>query len=354
MATNKLHDTLELGGLKLQNRIFMAPMTRSRAKEGHIPSDMAPEYYQQRSSAGLIISEATQISPQGIGYIDTPGIHTEAQVAGWKKVTDVVHEEDGRIFLQLWHVGRVSHPDFHDGKKPVAPSAVGFDGQSYTPEGMKKVVTPRALETDEVKAIVQDYRRAAELAKEAGFDGVEIHGANGYLINQFLESHSNQRTDEYGGSLVNRVRFLTEVTEAVIDVWGKDRVGVRLSPTGTSNGMSSEELEVYYLAAEKLNELDIVYLHVMNGPDSEVTTELRKRFKGVLVNNAGFDKASAEAELERGEVDAIAFGRLFLANPDLPKRFKLDAPLNDWDSDTFYGGDAKGYIDYPTLEEVKA
>jgi len=354
MAKNKLFEPLQLGNLKLSNRIFMAPMTRNRAKEDNVPSDMAAKYYRQRASAGLIVTEATQISTQGIGYIRTPGIHTEAQVEGWKKVTQAVHDEGGHIFLQLWHVGRVSHPDFHNGELPVAPSAVDFEGKSYTPEGMKDVVTPRALETEEVKDIVEDYRQVAELAKQAGFDGVEVHGANGYLINQFLESHSNKRTDEYGGSLENRVRFLVEVTEAVIDVWGKDKVGVRLSPLGTMSGMRTDELDVYYLATEKLNELGVAYLHITNGPNADSTAEIRKRFDNILINNGGFDQQSAIEELENQKVDAIAFGKLFLANPDLPKRFELDAPLNEWDSDTFYGGSAKGYIDYPTLEEVQA
>lgn len=354
MAKHKLLESYQLGDLRLRNRLVMAPMTRSRAKEGHVPSDMAPEYYTQRASAGLIITEASQISLQGIGYINTPGIHTQEQVEGWKKVTASVHDKGGIIFLQLWHVGRVSHPDFHKGELPVAPSAILFEGQAFTPEGMKNVVTPRALETAEIKAIVQDYRRSAELAKEAGFDGVELHGANGYLPNQFLEQVSNQRTDEYGGSVENRARFLLEVTQALIDVWGKDRVGVRLSPTGTTNGMRPDDLEVYYYVAEELNKLGIIYLHLMNGPNSPVTTEIRKRFKNTIINNGGFTKESGEAELERGEVDLIAYGKLFLSNPDLPQRFEENAPLNEWDPTTFYGGTDKGYIDYPTLAEIEA
>lgn len=362
---NTLYEPFELKDLQLKNRMVLAPMTRSRAKQdGLVPSDMAPEYYRQRSTAGLIITEATQITPQGIGYILTPGIHSEEQVAGWKKVTQAVHEEGGKIFLQLWHVGRVSHPDFHDGELPVAPSAIKAKGQAFTFDGPKDMVTPRALETEEVKGIIEDYRIAAQNAKEAGFDGVEIHGANGYLPEQFLKNGSNKRTDEYGGSVENRAKFLLEVTQAAIDVFGANRVGVRLSPNGTFNDMSESDVEgTYSYVAKQLGDLQIAYLHLIEdaqdpaaGDDKEVreiTQKLSHEFGGVLIVCGDYGKERAEHAVAHNETELVAFGRPYLANPDLPERYQKDAPLNEPDQSTFYGGGAEGYIDYPTLAEAE-
>ncbi len=352
----------QLGTLTLKNRLVMAPMTRSRAKAGNVPGDLASLYYRQRSTAGLIISEGTQVSPQGVGYIATPGIHTAGQVEGWKKVTQAVHEAGSLIFLQLWHVGRVSHPSFHQGELPVAPSAIGFKGESYTLEGPKPVVTPRALETAEIRGIVEDFRRGAALAKEAGFDGVEIHGANGYLPDQFLQNGTNQRTDEYGGSVENRSRFLLEITRAAMDEWGSERVGVRLSPSGNNSGISdSDPALIFDYVVKQLDQLNLAYLHLMEPfvpqPDNpkfihSVAAHFRPLYSGTLIINAGFDQEKSMQILKEGKADLVSFGRLFLANPDLPERFAKNAPLNPANPSTFYGGDAKGYIDYPTLEEV--
>lgn len=353
-----LFTPITIGPLKLPNRVFMAPMTRNRAPD-NVPTPLMATYYAQRAEAGLIISEATQISDQGIGYPATPGIHTEAQVAGWRGVTDAVHRRGGHIFCQLWHVGRISHPDFHGGEPPVAPSAIRPQGQAFTGEGLKDFVTPRALEPDEIAGIVADYAHAAECARRAGFDGVEIHAANGYLIDQFLRDGSNQRTDAYGGSLENRTRFLLEVTGAVCDAWEAGRVGVRLSPLNPFNDMRDSNPEATFsYAVAQLNRFGLGYLHVTElgketpaaaGPAFELGV-LRRTWRGVYVTNGGYDRDSADAAIREGRADAVAFATLFLANPDLVTRFRQNAPLNEPDPATFYGGDAQGYTDYPFLE----
>lgn len=351
----KLLTPLKNGQLRFKNRVFMAPMTRSRAPE-RAPTDLMAEYYSQRTSAGLIITEGTQISPEGIGYVYTPGIHTPEQIEGWKKTTRAVHAKGGIIFSQLWHVGRASHPDFHGGRPPVAPSAISFKGQAFTLQGPKDTVTPRALTTEEVKRTVEDFRKAAEAAKDAGFDGVEIHGANGYLPAQFLEDGSNQRTDIYGGPLENRARFLLEATDAAISVWGPERVSVRLSPRNPYNGMTDSKPEITYLhAVEELEKRKLGILHFMEMerlPEGvkPLAPEVRKKFSGLLVLNLGYGKETAEAAISEGRADAVSFGTLFLANPDLPERFTLDAALNKPDQATYYGGTEKGYTDYPKLK----
>lgn len=353
-----LFTPIRVGPLELPNRVFMAPMTRNRAPD-NVPTALMKVYYSQRAEAGLIISEGAQISEQGIGYPATPGIHTDAQVAGWKAITDAVHERGGHMFCQLWHCGRVSHPDFHGGELPVAPSAVRPEGQAFTPGGLKDFVTPRALEPEEIPGIVADYAHAADCARRAGFDGVEIHAANGYLIDQFLRDGSNRRTDAYGGSIENRARFLLEVTEAVCDTLGADRVGVRLSPLNPFNDMRDSNPEATFSYAVKaLNRFGLGYLHITEmgseapgaaGPAFDLR-RLRPLWLGVYVTNGGYDKARANAAIAAGEADAVAFGVLFLANPDLVTRFRRDAPLNAPDPDTFYGGDEHGYTDYPALE----
>jgi N-ethylmaleimide reductase len=320
---------------------------------------MAVTYYVQRASAGLIISEGSQVSPQGIGYMRTPGIHSAAQVAGWKKVTDAVHRAGGRIFIQLWHVGRVSHPDFHNGALPVAPSALPVDGYVHTPAGKKQIPVPRALETGEVPDIVEQFRHGAENARAAGFDGVEIHGANGYLLDQFLRSGSNRRTDEYGGSLGNRARLPLEVTKAVIGVWGGDRVGYRISPHMTAHSMSdANPRETFSHFTGELNKTGLGYLHLIEPlggrmgfvpPEERLGPDLRRIFKRTFMLNGGYDLQSGNEAIARGEADLIAFGVPFLANPDLPERLRQNAPLNEPDMATFYAGEAKGYIDYPPL-----
>jgi N-ethylmaleimide reductase len=354
-----LYEPYHLGDLPLNNRMVMSPMTRSRAVEGNVPNPLAPAYYVQRASAGLILTEATQVSPQGVGYIRTPGLHSPEQVAGWRKVTDAVHRVGGTIFAQLWHVGRVSHPDFHDGALPVAPSAIAAEGEAFTTKGKTRLVAPRALEHSEIPGIVAQFRAAAENAKAAGFDGVELHGANGYLLDQFLRDGANRRTDEYGGSVQNRARFPLEVTEAVIDVWGPARVGYKVSPYFAGYSMSdSNPIETFSYFSHELNRLGLVYLHVtepiagpMAVPSNRVraTPILRRIFEGALIVNGGYDARSGNAAIARGESDLVAFGVPFLANPDLPIRYRKNASLNTPDPTTFYAGDEKGYIDYPPL-----
>jgi N-ethylmaleimide reductase len=360
MTTSKLLSPFRLGRLELKNRMVLAPMTRSRALvDGNVPNPLAVPYYVQRASAGLLITEATQVSPQGVGYIRTPGIHSLEQVAGWRKVTDAVHAAGGIIFAQLWHVGRVSHPDFHDGQLPVAPSAIPVDGEVFTFQGKKRIVTPRALKTEELPGIVEQFRRAAENAREAGFDGVELHGSNGYLLDQFLRDGSNQRTDAYGGSLENRARFPLEVARAVVGVWGAERVGYRLLPQPFPYaGMTdSNPAETFTYMARELNRLGLGYLHVTEAvsgkgvPSAEqrITPLLRKVFQGALIANGGYDAHTGEAALSRGEADLVSYGVPFLANPDLPERFRHEAPLNPPDFATFFSGEEKGYTDYPAL-----
>lgn len=359
LAHPHLFQPFQLGPYELPNRIALAPMTRCRAGEGRVPLDLHATYYAQRASGGLLITEASQVTPMGIGYPDTPGIYSDEQVAGWQKVTRAVHDAGGRIFLQLWHVGRVSHPDWLGGELPVAPSAVAPVGEIRTPEGKKPYVVPRALETEEIPQVVEQYRQGAAQARAAGFDGVEIHGANGYLVDQFLRDGTNRRSDGYGGSLENRVRFLREVTEAVAGVWGGERVGVRLSPQSSFNDMrDSNPAETFGHAARVLGDLGVAFLHVVENLKSHpfgsdrVTPMIRERYDGPLMVNDGYSPEAAEAVLERGEADLVSFGKLYLANPDLPERIHRDGPYNEPDVATFYGGGVEGYTDYPTLGQV--
>lgn len=354
----KLLEPTRLGALSLSNRVVMAPMTRSRAGEGGVPQPINAVYYAQRASHGLIVSEAAQISQVGGGYPFTPGIYTDEQVEGWRPVTDAIHAAGGQVFLQLWHVGRVAHPLNTGGIQPVAPSAIAVEnGQMFTPEGPKAYPTPRALETDEIAEIVEQYRVGAAGAKRAGFDGVEIHAANGYLIAQFMETGTNERTDEYGGSLENRLRLLGEVTDAVLQEWDAGRVGVRLSPGSTANGISdADPVETYGAAADLLAGRGLAYLHEVRSDLGSISSTdlLRERFDGALITCGGYDRESGEEALQSGKADLVAYARYALANPDLPERFLLDAPTNEWDESTFYGGDAKGYTDYPFLDRDAA
>lgn len=357
-----LFTPFRLGPYELRNRVVMAPMTRSRAGEGNVPTALMAEYYRQRAGAGLIVTEGSQVAPEGVGYPSTPGIHTDAQADGWRAVTDAVHAEGGRIFLQLWHVGRVSHPGMQPGcVLPVAPSAIGIEGeQLYTAAGPVPYVTPRALETDEIAGIVEQFAEGARRAYRAGFDGVELHGANGYLIDQFLRDGSNHRTDRYGGTAENRSRFLVEVTAAVVDVWGAERVGVRLSPVGGYNGMrDSDPVSTFSVAANGLNRFGLSYLHVVEPLDAgasggRVTPVLKAVFRGPLIANGGYGAETGNAAVRGGRADLVSFGAAFLANPDLPERLRTGAPLNEPDRATFYGGDARGYTDYPVLEAATA
>jgi N-ethylmaleimide reductase len=352
---------LPLGPLKLPHRVLMAPLTRCRAAEGHVPTDMNAEYYRQRASAGLIIAEATSVSPRGYGYPNTPGIHSPEQVAGWKKVVTAVHQAGGRIFLQLWHVGRISHPCFQPhGKLPEAPSAIRPKGQIFTGKEMVDYVTPHALTPEEIPGVIAEYSRGAKLAKEAGFDGVEIHNANGYLLDQFLRSGTNQRKDDYGGSLPNRRRLTLEVTRAVLEVWGADRVGIRLSPAGVFNDMHDDTpMETFGQLLEELSRLKIAYAHITRVTAQDIRhgakegvgpKELRKFFKGTVISAGGFDRATGDQAIAEGWADAIAYGVPFLANPDLPERLRRNLPLNPPDEATFYASGPKGYTDYPFLK----
>ncbi|MGI6043868.1 MAG: alkene reductase [Methanosarcina sp.] len=354
-----LFSQYRMGDLTLPNRIVMAPMTRNRAGDADVPVLLTVTYYVQRASAGMIITEGSQVSPQGVGYVHTPGIYSEAQVAGWKKVTEAIHRNGGRIFIQLWHVGRVSHPDFLGGDLPVAPSALPVEGFVHTPGGKKPIPVPRALKTDEVPDIVRQFRQAAENARAAGFDGVEIHGANGYLLDQFLRRGSNKRTDVYGGNLENRARLPLEVTKAVIEVWGRDRVGYRISPHNNANSMSdANPLETFSYFTRELNKTGLGYLHLIEPigdragfvpPEARLGPTLRRIFERTFILNGGYGLQSGNEAIIRGEADLIAFGVPFLANPDLPERFRQNEPLNEPDMATFYVGGAKGYTDYPAL-----
>ena len=349
LDTNLL-TAVRLGPYELRNRIVMAPLTRNRAGADNVPQAMNVEYYAQRASAGLIITEATQISPQGVGYPNTPGIHTREQARGWKRVTEAVHQRQGRIFLQLWHVGRISHPSLQPhGALPVAPSAIRPDGEAYTYQGRLPFGTPRALETEEIRDVIEQYRTAAQNSPEAGFDGVEIHAANGYLLDQFLRDGTNHRADAYGGSIVNRARLVLEVTEAVAGVWGADRVGVRISPVHTFNSMyDSQPQTTFSYVADQLSQFGLAYL--VNSIQRFDERKLRDAFQGTYIANAGYDRNRARAALRAGDADLIAFGSLFIANPDLPLRLARNAALNVPDVSTFYGGDEKGYTDYPFLD----
>jgi N-ethylmaleimide reductase len=358
--TPTLFDPVQLGALALPSRIVMAPLTRCRAAEGNVPVALNAEYYRQRASAGMIIAEATSVSPQGFGYPNTPGIFTAAQVAGWRGVTSAVHAAGGRILLQLWHVGRISHPSYQpDGGLPVAPSAIKPQGKIFTGTAMEDYVAPRALERSEIPGVIAEYVHGARLAKEAGFDGVEIHNANGYLLDQFLRDGTNRRGDDYGGSVQNRVRLTLEVTEAVVGVWGADRVGIRLSPGGVFNDMhDSDPLETFGHVLKELDSMRLAYAHVTRVTAQDVAhgakegvgpRELRPHYRGNIVSAGGFTRESGERALAEGWADAIAFGVPFLANPDLPERLRRHASLNVPDEATFYAPGPEGYTDYPFL-----
>lgn len=367
MLMPSLFDTIELGAISLKNRIVMAPLTRMRSKQpGNIPYALNAEYYAQRASAGLIISEATQISKQAEGYPATPGIYTKEQIEGWKLVTDAVHQKEGKIALQLWHVGRISHSSYQEnGKLPVAPSAIKANGKALTAQ-WKQVdfEVPHALTIDEIKAIINDYQNACKNAKEANFDAVEVHGANGYLLDQFLQDGSNKRSDAYGGSIENRARLLLEVVDSAISVWGANRVGVRLSPYGKSNDMSdSDPIKLFEYVLHELNKRHIAYVHMIEpratyaGGSDTVAIEpqsaaklFRKKFHGCFISAGGYTPESAKEAVDSDLCDAVAFGRLYIANPDLVERIKTGSALNPYNRSTFYGGAEKGYTDYPFLQ----
>ncbi|QZZ22035.1 alkene reductase [Leptothermofonsia sichuanensis E412] len=360
-AEKTMLSPVRLGAYELPNRIVMAPLTRNRAGAGNVPGPLNATYYEQRASAGLIVTEATQISPQGVGYPSTPGIHSPEQVEGWRLVTDAVHARGGHIFLQLWHVGRISHPSLQpEGALPVAPSAIAPEGMASTYSGPQPFVTPRALAIEEIPGIIEDYRKAAENALKAGFDGVEIHSANGYLLDQFLQDGTNHRTDEYGGSMENRARLLMQVTAAVTSVWGGDRVGIRLSPSGVFNSMSdSNPKALFTYVVNELNRFNLAYLHLVEPRTNETASPeqqeltcgyFRSVYRGTLISAGGHDRESGNQAIASGDADLIAFGRLYISNPDLVERFAQNAPLNPYDRSTFYGGDEKGYIDYPFLK----
>jgi len=354
-----------VGELDLPNRIVMAPLTRNRAlHDGDVPHALNAEYYAQRASAGLIISEATQITPEGKGYAWTPGIHSDAQVAGWRLVTDAVHANDGRIFAQLWHVGRISHTALQpNGLSPVAPSEIAADAQTYDGTAFVPTSTPRALETLEMARIVDDYRKAAINAKTAGFDGIELHAANGYLLDQFLRDGSNTRTDAYGGTIENRTRLLTEVLDALVEVWPAGRIGIRLSPFAGVNGISdSDPMATFSHVIKQVNAFGLAYLHLVEGelggsrdlPDGASIAKLRSMFDGTYMANNGYDRDMAASAISTGQADLVAFGRPFIANPDLVDRFARSSRLNEIDPATLYGGGAAGYTDYPVQEAIAA
>ena len=363
---SKLFSPAKIGPYQLSHRVVMAPLTRMRSDPGDLPSDLMIKYYSQRASmGGMIISEATPVSIRGYGYAGAPGIYSDSQIVGWRRVTDVVHAKGGRIFLQLWHVGRQSHVDLQpNGDAPVAPSAIAAEGYAYTKQGEVPFSMPRALALEEIPGVIEEFRAGAERALRAGFDGVEIHGANGYLPDQFLQDGTNKRTDEYGGPIENRARFLLELTQAAISVWGADRVGVRIAPSGTYGSMSDSNPAATfgYIVAE-LDRLGIAYLHVVEprikgieeiakGQAPIAAQHLRQKFSRTLVAAGGFTGESAGAIVAAGDADLVAFGRHFIANPDLPERLRRNLPLNRYDRSTFYGGDGRGYIDYPTHADL--
>jgi N-ethylmaleimide reductase len=360
MSEQALLQDYKRGVLDLPNRLVMAPMTRSRADNpGNIPTGkLQGEYYGQRASAGLIISEGAQVSERAVGYINTPGIYSKEQVEGWKEVTKKVHQENGRIFIQLWHVGRMSHPDFHKGELPLAPSAINPNAKSFTSEGLKDTVTPKAMTIEDIKTTVKDFANAAKNSMEAGFDGVEIHSSNGYLFHQFFNATSNHRTDEYGGNIENRTRILFEVIDAIKEVMPENRIGLRLNPSlhgifGMT--LDKETIPTFDYIIEKLNEYDLAYLH-LSEPFTDVSevpfaeTEIAKRYRpiynGTIIINGGFDQEKGNAILESGDADLVAYGKPYISNPDLAERFDQNLPLTDWDKDTFYTPGTKGYLDY--------
>lgn len=365
MEDQLLFSPYQLKDITLANRMVMAPMTRSRSdNDEKIATELTAKYYEQRASAGLIITEGTFVSPQGIGYINVPSIYTPQQVEGWKKVTQAVHEKGGKIFAQIWHVGAISHPNLLNGQLPVAPSAVNPNTQAYTESGFEDTVTPKAMTIEEIKQTVQDFKKAAQNALEAGFDGIELHAANGYLFHQFFSKTTNLRTDEYGGSIENRARFLFEVLEALKEVISYRRVGIRLNPTlhgilGAT--MDEESIPTFEYIVNKLNDYDLAYLHLTESftpiddlpfAIKNVAKHFRPLYNGTLIINKSFDKEKAIKVLEAGDADLVAFGVPFIANPDLVERYKLNAPLNEADSTTFYTAGEKGYTDYPTLSEL--
>ncbi len=362
--SSKLFEPFKLGALTLPNRAVMAPLTRNRAvPSSFVPSPLAVDYYGQRASAGLLITEASQVSQQGQGYQDTPGIYSKEQIAGWRKVTDAVHARGGRIFIQLWHVGRISHTLLQpNGGAPVAPSAIRAKTKTFVGGSFTDVSEPRALELAEIPGIIDGFRRGAANAIEAGFDGVEIHGANGYLLDQFAKDGTNKRTDAYGGSIENRARLMLEVSRAVAAEVGAERTGIRISPVTPANDVSdSNPQPLFDYIVDGLNALKLVYIHVIEGATGGPRdialfdyASLRKRFKQAYMANNGYDFALANKALDAGAADLIAFGKLFISNPDLVERLKKGAALNEWDKNTFYGGGAKGYTDYPTLEAAEA
>ena len=361
--TSKLYQPFELEGMKLANRVALAPMTRSRAGVERVPNELMAEYYAQRSGAGLVITEATTISPQANGWNESPGIYSDAMVEGWKRVTESIHDAGSKVFLQLWHCGRASHPSFHDGEKHVAPSAIKINADYiHTPDGKQEHETPRALKTNELSVVVEDYRLATQRAKDAEFDGVEIHSANGYLLDTFMQSKTNHRTDSYGGSIENRYRLLSEVVSAVKTVWDSNRIGVRFSPNGAFNDMGSPDYrEQFTYAAQQLDQHNLAYLHVMDGlgfgfhelGEPMNLAEFRDVFTGPIIGNCGYDKASAEMGVDEGHADMIAIGRPYISNPDLVERYRNDWPMapeaevSDW----YTPGGAKGYTSFPAYSE---
>ncbi|EKS29057.1 alkene reductase [Afipia felis] len=358
MTSSKLFEPYRLGAITLSNRIVMAPLTRNRAASGFVPGPLAAEYYGQRASAGLLVTEASQISQQGQGYQDTPGIYSKDQIAGWKKVTEAVHAKGGHIYIQIWHVGRISHTSLQPGNgAPVAPSAIRANSKTFVGGQFAEVSQPRALELGEIPGLLDTYKKAAVNALEANFDGVEIHGANGYLLDQFARDGSNKRTDAYGGSIENRARLMLEVSQAVAAEVGADRTGIRISPVTPANDISdSNPQPLFDHIVDGLSALKLGYLHVVEGatggPRDNVTFDygsLRRRFNGTYIANNGYDLALANKTLAAGNADLIAFGKAFISNPDLVERLKAGAQLNQWDQATFYGGAAKGYTDYPAL-----
>jgi len=349
-----LFTPLQAGALTLKNRIVMAPLTRTRASgEGRVPNKLMRDYYVQRATAGMILTEATSVMPMGVGYPRTPGIWSDEQVEGWKVITDAVHAAGGLIVLQLWHVGRISSPDYLGGKTPVAPSAIAARGHVSLIRPLQDFATPRALTLPEIHEVVEAFREGAGNAKKAGFDGVQIHGANGYLLDQFLMEGSNQRTDAYGGSLENRARLLLEVTDAAIGVWGADRVGMHLSPLSDLHDLSDPDLPATFgHVFEALGRRKIAFIAARESGAGRLGPQLKKAFGGVFIANESLDQASGQRLLDAGEADAVAYGKLFIANPDLPARFAENAALNAWDADTFYADGPKGYVDYPALSRV--
>lgn len=356
MSESILFQPLQAGAFHLPNRVLMAPLTRCRSSPGRVPNELMATYYRQRAGAGLILSEATSVDPMGVGYPDTPGIWSDEQVAGWKKVTEAVHAEGGLILLQLWHVGRVSDSSYLNGAAPVAPSAIAAKGHVSLVRPLKDYEVPRALRTDEIPAVIESYRKGAENAQRAGFDGVELHGANGYLLDQFLQDSTNHREDDYGGPVENRARLMLEAVDAAISVWGADRVGLHLAPRCDAHDMGdSNPAATFGYVAREAGRRKLAFICAReHHKQSPLGPELKKQFGGVFIANEQFTRESAEAAIVAGQADAVAWGQQFIANPDLPRRFRMDAPLNSPQPETFYAKGPEGYVDYPALEEAMA